>query len=532
MAMQVAFPVNQQNLQGFVAVQEVQQAPQMQIVPVPQQCAQPVSATGNDHGQLYQQLLPAVSHIMQITLENEFDECTHAVAQYIMQFRWQDDSTIQQWLSPGASQEVLSGRILEAFAHWVRVKTKDLDYLVEMSQVGHSFISERLIDLKNQLEQACYQSSYNEVLAEFLHSLVCELLGRDSACLGSALAGALLGRKGESNVQDILSMVEWPTMLLAALVRSLEELQARVCKAVMEIYNATRLFTYDDSKNLLMMFFQNYTVETTTGTLDVHDSPSDSAFAEAQFRVNLVDSFGCLMKLLKHLEIVCNNQAANGKEVALAVDFEGVKLSRNGALCLVQLTCSDDPTLVYVLDVHCLGARLFTMQTPNGTSMKMLFENPDIRKVWFDPRNDIDALYHQFGIMPRGIFDLQLAEVADRRNRGLNVHYVQGLYKCLCQCADLTSEQKVFAERINTLGKSLFEPQNGGQYEIFQHRPLNPVILVYAAHDSRYMLVLYNQYLQSIGARWVPRVLLAGAERGKWCLSQEYVVPGSEAPDF
>merc|ERR1719189_2693749 len=206
--------------------------------------------------------------------------------------------------------------------------------------------------------------------------------------------------------------------------------------------------SYDDSKNLLMMFFQYYTMEIHTQTFEVHETNEEPHFVESPFRVNLIDSFGCLMKLLCHLEDIV--QAGNA---ALAVDFEGVKLCRHGALCLVQMTCSDNPQLVYVLDIHVLGKRAFTMETPGRTSMKMLLEAQAVRKVWFDPRNDVDALYHQFGILPQGIFDLQLAEVADRRNRGLNVHYVQGLYKCLTLCPALEEEQKVFAERINLLGK-------------------------------------------------------------------------------
>jgi len=247
--------------------------------------------------------------------------------------------------------------------------------------------------------------------------------------------------------------------------------------------------------------------------------------------VELVVSCGPLLRLLRHLEFLCAG-GADGHPVVIAVDFEGVKLCRHGPLCLVQMTCSDDPTLVYVLDVYLLGKRAFTMTTPDGTSMKGILEDETVRKAWFDPRNDIDALYHQFGIMPRGIFDLQLAEVADRRKRGLNVHFVQGLHKCLTQCPALQSEQKVFADKINSLGKRLFEPQNGGSYEIFQQRPLNPVILVYAAHDSRYMLLLYEQYLQCIGEDWAERVCRAGEERGRWCLNREYLAPDSEAPVF
>lgn len=473
---------------------------------------------------LYQQLLPVARQVLEVVLENEFEDSTQAVTVFIINFRYSDGSDISQWMPPHQAGVVMKGRVLEALAHWVRGKARALDVMVPSAQTGLNFIVERMQACKRQLEQACYQSSPSEVLAEFIHAVVVELLGREAACLGSALGGTMIQ---QVNREEILMMAEWPSTLLALMVRKLEEMQAKVSKIVMELYNDANFLSYDDSKNLLMMFFQYYTVETNTGTLEVHETCDDPIFVESPFRVNLIDSFGCLMKLLCHLE-----QIIGIPEAAVAVDFEGVKLCRHGPLCLVQMTCSDDPRLVYVLDVHVLGRRAFSMQTPQGTSMKGLLEEQSIRKVWFDPRNDVDALFHQFGIMPKGIFDLQLAEVADRRNRGLNVHYVQGLYKCLTQCPALLSEQKVFAERINTLGKSLFEPQNGGNYEVFQQRPLNPVILVYAAHDSRYMLVLYEQYVQSIGQAWVARVLRAGDQRARWCYSREVVTPSPEAPDF
>lgn len=458
-----------------------------------------------------------------------------AVTNFILEFRWTDGSGVADCLpdvgsgAPGAT-EVLHGRILEVFAHWVRQKSRELDFMIFTAQAGQHVMMDRASRCKNQLEQAFFQSTPVEVLAEFIFSVIVDIMGRDSecACLGSLLAGQLMV---ESHRQELLQYVEWPSTLLSMIVCKLEELQAKVSKIVMELYHDSGFQSYDESKNGLMMFFPYYTVETTTGTLEVHECSTEGAFAESPFRVELIDCFGLLLKLLRHLEFLCGG-GANGHEVVIAVDFEGVKLCRHGALCLVQMTCSDDPTLVYVLDIHLLGKRAFTMMTPEGTSIKAIFENEAIRKVWFDPRNDVDALYHQFGIMPRGIFDLQLAEVADRRNRGLNVHFVQGLYKCLTQCPAMQSEQKVFAEKINTLGKSLFEPANGGNYEIFQQRPLNPVILVYAAHDSRYMLLLYEQYLSVIGDRWAPRVEVAGNDRARWCLNPSYVLPGSEAPDF
>jgi len=481
---------------------------------------------------MYRLLLPQVRHSLEVVIQNEFEESTVAVTSYINEFKWMDGTGVAEWvqaLSSGPPAEsVLRGRILEVFAHWVREKSRALDYMVFTVQAGQHAISERASNCKRQLEQACYQNAYMEVLAEFIFSVVVDVMGRDGACLASLLAGQLVT---ESSRQEILMMCEWPPMLLSLMVCKLEELQAKVSKIVMELDHESGFQTYDESKNSLMMFFPYYTVETTTGTLEVHECATEGAFAESPFRVSLVDCFGVLLKLLRHLEFLVGG-GTNGHEVTIAVDFEGVKLCRHGALCLVQMTLSDDPTLVYVLDIHVLGKRAFTMMTPDGTCMKGILENEAIRKVWFDPRNDVDALYHQFGILPKGIFDLQLAEVADRRNRGLNVHFVQGLYKCLTQCPALQSEQKVFAEKINSLGKSLFEPLNGGQYEIFQQRPLNPVILVYAAHDSRYMLLLYEQYLSSIGEHWARKVNRAGEIRARWCLNPTHVDPNSEAPEL
>jgi hypothetical protein len=473
---------------------------------------------------LYQTLLPLAHDILSVILNNEFEESTAAVVRFIMTHQFQDGTYISYWVpSEHYSEDMTKARMLEALAHWIRGKARILDKRVPLPQVAQQMFSGNLIETKRKLEMAVnYQGLVNEVLTEFIFAVVVNQLGEDAACLGNAVA-AMLTNQVE---RQLLYYVEYPSMLLAEIVRRLEEIQAKVSKVVMEMYSATGMYTYEESKEILIMFFQYYTVETGTGTLDVHETCEDAAFIESPFQVNLIDSFGCLMKLLIHLEGLCDESAA------FAVDFEGVKLSRNGALCLVQMTCYENPRLVYVLDVHVLGRRTFTMKTPNGTSMKGLLEEQSIRKVWFDPRNDVDALYHQFGVLPKGIVDLQLAEVADRRSRGLNVHYVQGLYKCLTQCPALQSEQKVFAEKINGMGKSLFEPLNGGAYEVFQHRPLHPVLLVYSAHDSRYMLALYEQYVQSIGEQWLSRVLLAGDQRGRWCLSREYVVPSSEAPDF
>merc|ERR1740129_2334673 len=95
----------------------------------------------------------------------------------------------------------------------------------------------------------------------------------------------------QGETDEVLAMAERPSLLVALLVRLLGEVQAKISKVVMELYNDTGFLQYDDSKNLLMMFFQYYTVETRTGSLEVHSSCEDPAFTVSPFRVHLIDSF-------------------------------------------------------------------------------------------------------------------------------------------------------------------------------------------------------------------------------------------------
>jgi exonuclease 3'-5' domain-containing protein 1 len=281
-------------------------------------------------------------------------------------------------------------------------------------------------------------------------------------------------------------------------------------------------------------------VDSQSASVDVRDSPWDPQFLQSSFRVELIDNYGYLQRFFRAVDNMVRtyseHKGAHGPPV-VAVDFEGVKLCRTGELCLAQFSLSTDPYTVYVLDVFKLGKNCFRITSPRGASVQSILEEPSIRKIWFDPRNDVDALAHQFGIRAAGIFDLQLAEVGERRSRGLNVRYVQGLFKCLCGAANMTDDHKVFAEKIDHLGKNLFEPDCGGSYEVFRARPLHPIILVYAAHDVRYMLMLYEDLCGRLmnnpePQTWFERVQQASAVRGNWWTHPTYLEPNSDAPEF
>jgi exonuclease 3'-5' domain-containing protein 1 len=105
---------------------------------------------------------------------------------------------------------------------------------------------------------------------------------------------------------------------------------------------------------------------------------------------------------------------------SLYIDLEGEKLSRNGRISLLTLYALPINT-VYLIDIHALGAAAFT--TPAHTisttaaneepssakltptlepivTLKSILESPTIPKVFFDVRNDSDALFAPLRHLP------------------------------------------------------------------------------------------------------------------------------------
>ncbi|KAJ8610763.1 hypothetical protein MRB53_038314 [Persea americana] len=97
----------------------------------------------------------------------------------------------------------------------------------------------------------------------------------------------------------------------------------------------------------------------------------------------------------------------------LFVDLEGDNLSRHGSLSLVTILV-EDQTKVHMIDVTTLRQDAFMAATAEGRTLKRVLESKDTIKVFFDIRNDSDALFALFGIRMAGVEDLQLMELASR----------------------------------------------------------------------------------------------------------------------
>lgn len=83
---------------------------------------------------------------------------------------------------------------------------------------------------------------------------------------------------------------------------------------------------------------------------------------------------------------------------------------------------------LYLIDVTTLGNKAFDTSGSGNRSLKTILESKYIVKVFFDIRNDSDALFSLYGICVDGVEDLQLMELA---SRNFSKRCVNGLAKCI-----------------------------------------------------------------------------------------------------
>ena len=175
--------------------------------------------------------------------------------------------------------------------------------------------------------------------------------------------------------------------------------------------------------------------------------------------------------------------AAFAKESVLSVDCEGVSLSRTGELCLIQVSAglSYENGLrlfhVYLFDVVALGHAAFT------TGLADILQAPTPTKLFYDVRRDSEALFHQFGVRLKGVCDMQLLEIANRRARNQNIVYLPGLARLIGErFPDMDSELQTIKDGMS------------GKYEempdLWRRRPLTHDQTVYAAIDVVLLHVL------------------------------------------
>jgi exonuclease 3'-5' domain-containing protein 1 len=210
----------------------------------------------------------------------------------------------------------------------------------------------------------------------------------------------------------------------------------------------------------------------------------------------IIDTVDLVRKLIEDIE---NSQPC---PPFIFMDLEGVNLSRHGSVAIMQVLVPP-VRQVHLVDVHRLKALAFETPSTGGLTLKAILESEQFPKVFFDVRNDSDALYSHFQIKLSGVVDLQLLEFATRGVRG---KYLKGLSKCISETTALSWAESREWREVKEAGQKLFDPEQGGRYEVFHERPLPLALVNYCVQDVLYMpklLLSYAGRLQPLPASQV-----------------------------
>ncbi|KAH6673378.1 domain-containing protein 1 [Halenospora varia] len=194
----------------------------------------------------------------------------------------------------------------------------------------------------------------------------------------------------------------------------------------------------------------------------------------------IVDTTEKIVSLLNSLTNLPTNPPS------LYVDLEGINLGRNGTISILSIHVLPLST-TYLIDVQTLQGSTFNTFASNRTTttLKSILESPTIPKVFFDVRNDSDALFALYRISLDGVKDLQLMELASRT---YSQTFLAGLGKCIENDGPFSPQAKQsWRER-----KSAFA--TGNQYYRFSTRPLTPQAISYCAQDVAFLPGLWNVY--------------------------------------
>lgn len=246
---------------------------------------------------------------------------------------------------------------------------------------------------------------------------------------------------------------------------------------------------------------------------------------------------------------------------AIAIDFEGVNLGREGELLLAQLAADDGQ--VVLIDVAKLGASAF-----DEGGLRALLQSEDVLKLIFDARSDADALFHLCGCRLTHVCDCQVCYIShvplpslvcislasptppqvlcalfldaeamrqwSEASQGADgwltsggggksgggggraptpSDRLTGLGKALMACPEIaTSDGKALAQ-LKKCVQPLFVPEMGGSYETWRRRPLSPALIEYAAADVAHLHTLHGAWGHLISAEGMEEITSARIER-------------------
>ena len=102
---------------------------------------------------------------------------------------------------------------------------------------------------------------------------------------------------------------------------------------------------------------------------------------------------------------------------------------------------------------------------------------------------DSDALFHQFNVSLQGVLDIQMLDLALRKQMHSNTQYRMGLSACLeTYLPELAAKYNFKAVKAATTKR--FAPEKGGDSALWEKRPMDAGMVQYATLDTVFLRVL------------------------------------------
>ncbi|KAI4701172.1 hypothetical protein J4E89_010748 [Alternaria sp. Ai002NY15] len=225
----------------------------------------------------------------------------------------------------------------------------------------------------------------------------------------------------------------------------------------------------------------------------------------------IIDTLQAIAKLVdkivsKHVgKLISYHEAQDGTldSPIIHLSLEGANLCRSGMISILTLLLCEDPQSqqTYLIDVHKLGAYAFSTVGTMRTTLKDILQNGKIPKVFFDVRNDSDALFARFGIALEGVQDVQLMDSAAEDTLGTR-KYLSRLPHCVERNKIISFHHQMTWCRNRTAGEVLFRVEFGGSREAFSKRPLPDDIVVYCVGEVMLLPELRNKLWGTRTQEW------------------------------
>ncbi|XP_068699690.1 piRNA biogenesis protein EXD1-like [Montipora foliosa] len=186
------------------------------------------------------------------------------------------------------------------------------------------------------------------------------------------------------------------------------------------------------------------------------------------------------------------------RNTLLAVDCEGLSLSRKGALTILTVATEEK---AYLFDVLEIGQAVF------NEGLREILEDKSREKLMFDCRQDSDALWHQFNVKLTGVLDLQLLEILYRREDTATSSQSSTKYKRRSQRTNEVEKIFGFKRSLETyvLDEEMIKTKEEGtkilneDEEVWKKRPLSEELIQYCVVDTKGMFKLYDKLKDADG---------------------------------